>query len=308
MNDILEIKGVSKHYANHRALHDISLKVAKGSIFGLLGPNGAGKTSLLRIINQITAPDTGQVLFDGMPLAPQHIARIGYMPEERGLYRGMKVGEQALYMAQLRDLPRKVARERLKYWFSRLEMEGWWNKRVNELSKGMAQKLQFIVTVLHEPDLLIFDEPFSGFDPINAELIKENILELRKQGASVIFSTHRMESVEQMCDDIALINHSQLLLCGNLKDIQQRYQKGDYLVDFSKSGLAMEMLQGHKGFQKVVAEESDKMQLRFRANHPQGGNELLKELMPHGSILQFQEEIPSVNDIFIECVNEDNAE
>lgn len=204
MDNLLEVNGVSKKFGSFTALNNVSITVPKGSIYGLLGPNGAGKTTLIRIINQITLPDSGAVILDGEPLNESHIKDIGYLPEERGLYKSMKVGEQALYLAQLKGLSKSVAKERLQYWFKRLDIEDWWNKKIQELSKGMAQKIQFVVTVLHEPKLLIFDEPFSGFDPINANLIKDEILRLRDNGATVIFSTHRMESVEELCDDIAL--------------------------------------------------------------------------------------------------------
>ena len=211
-SELLTVNHVSKQYAGHRALDDVSLSIPRGSVYGLLGPNGAGKTTLIRIINRITAPDAGEVLFDGAPLAPEHVARIGYLPEERGLYKKMKVGEQAIFFARLKGLSRRDAILRLKRWFGKFGIEAWWNKRVNELSKGMAQKVQFIVTVLHEPELLIFDEPFSGFDPINANLLKEEILALRDQGATVIFSTHNMASVEELCDHITLINQSHNIL------------------------------------------------------------------------------------------------
>ena len=218
MSNLLEVKQVSKNFGDFKALNNVTISVPKGSIFGLLGPNGAGKTTLIRIINQITMPDTGTVLLDGESLNAHHIKDIGYLPEERGLYKTMKVGEQALYLAQLKGLSKAEAKERLKYWFERLEIGDWWNKKIQELSKGMAQKIQFVVTVLHQPKLLIFDEPFSGFDPINANLIKDEILRLREEGATVIFSTHRMESVEELCDDIALIHKSNKILDGKLVD------------------------------------------------------------------------------------------
>ena len=220
MNNILTIDSVSKHYGNFTALNDVSIKIPEGSIFGLLGPNGAGKTTLIRIINQITRPDSGRVLFNDIELNPDNIKDIGYLPEERGLYPKMKIGEQAIYLAQLKGMDRSTAKSELAKWFEKFEITDWWNKKVTELSKGMAQKVQFIVTVLHKPKLLIFDEPFSGFDPINANLIKDEILNLRKQGATVIFSTHRMESVEELCEDIALINKSNKILDGNLDDIK----------------------------------------------------------------------------------------
>ena len=224
MNHILVAKEVSKKYGNHIALNNVSLEIPENSIYGLLGPNGAGKTSLIRIINQITYPDSGEVFFKGKALNPEHISMIGYLPEERGLYKSMKVGEQALYLAQLKGLSKDDAKKKLKYWFDKFEIGDWWNKKVQELSKGMAQKVQFIVTVLHEPKLLIFDEPFSGFDPINANMIKDEILELKKKGTSIIFSTHRMESVEELCEYITLIHKSEKILDGRLSDIKRAYK------------------------------------------------------------------------------------
>eukprot|EP00218_Dolichomastix_sp_CCMP3274_P016490 CAMPEP_0170152998 /NCGR_PEP_ID=MMETSP0033_2-20121228/54050_1 /TAXON_ID=195969 /ORGANISM="Dolichomastix tenuilepis, Strain CCMP3274" /LENGTH=258 /DNA_ID=CAMNT_0010390181 /DNA_START=32 /DNA_END=805 /DNA_ORIENTATION=- len=230
MSSILQAKDVVKKYGDYTALNKVSIDVPKGSIFGLLGPNGAGKTSLIRIINQITAPDAGEVLLDGEALKQLHIQDIGYMPEERGLYKSMKVGEQALYLAQLKGLTKSEAKMRLKYWFEKFEITDWWNKKIQELSKGMAQKIQFIVTVLHQPKLLIFDEPFSGFDPINANIIKDEIIQLRDEGATVIFSTHRMESVEEMCDHIALIHKSNKVLDGKLTDVKRQYKSNTYQV------------------------------------------------------------------------------
>ena len=225
MSNILEVKKVVKQYGDYIALNEVSLSVPNGSICGLLGPNGAGKTSLIRIINQITMPDSGEIILDGEKLQPKHIQYIGYLPEERGLYKSMKVGEQALYLAQLKGLSKSEAKERLKYWFERLEIGDWWNKKIQELSKGMAQKVQFIVTVMHTPKLLIFDEPFSGFDPVNANLVKDEIIELNKKGTSIIFSTHRMETVEELCDEIALINHSRVVLVGEKEEVQNRYKQ-----------------------------------------------------------------------------------
>ena len=221
---ILEVNNVSKHYSNHKALDGVSLSVNKGRIFGLLGPNGAGKTTLIRIINQITGPDSGEVKFNGTTLAPEHISKIGYLPEERGLYRKMKIGEQVIYLAQLKGMSRPEATEKIKYWFEKMDMSTWWDKKVEELSKGMQQKVQFVATVMHEPDLIILDEPFTGFDPVNTEIIKKEILELRDRGTSVIFSTHRMESVEEICDDIALINKSKNVLDGTVAEIKSKYK------------------------------------------------------------------------------------
>jgi len=230
MKNALVTNSVSKNFGNFTALNNVSITVPKGSIFGLLGPNGAGKTTLIRIINQITLPDTGKVLLDGEPLQQHHIKDIGYLPEERGLYKTMKVGEQALYLAQLKGMSKAEAKKRLNYWFEKFEIGDWWNKKIQELSKGMAQKIQFIVTVLHQPKLLIFDEPFSGFDPINANLIKDEILQLREEGATIIFATHRMESVEELCDDIALLHESNKVLEGKLIDIKRQYKTNTFEV------------------------------------------------------------------------------
>ena len=223
----IEVTNVTKRYGEHVALSNVSLTVPEQSIYGLLGPNGAGKTTLIRILNQITGPDTGQVLIDGEPLRPQHVERIGYLPEERGLYKKMKVGEQAIYLAQLKGVSKAEATRRLKAWFERFEIGEWWNKKVEELSKGMQQKVQFITTVIHEPDILIFDEPFSGFDPINANLLKESILELREQGATILLSTHNMNSVEELCDSITLINKGETILDGKVSEIKDRHRQGD---------------------------------------------------------------------------------
>ena len=230
MKDLLIVKDVVKQYGDYTALTNANISVPKGSIYGLLGPNGAGKTTLMRIINQITAPDSGEVIFDGEPLQKHHISEIGYMPEERGLYKKMKVGEQALYLAQLKGMSYNEALEKLKFWFEKLDILSWWNKKVEELSKGMAQKIQFIVTVIHEPKLLIFDEPFSGFDPINAAIIRKEILELAEKGTTIIFSTHRMESVEEICDHIALINKSKTILEGTIEDIKKQFTANTFEV------------------------------------------------------------------------------
>ena len=237
MSTLLEATNISKNFGEFQALSDVSIQVPKHSIFGLLGPNGAGKTTLIRIINQITMPDVGHVILDGEPLKPEHVQYIGYLPEERGLYKSMKVGEQALYLAQLKGLSYRQAKQRLNHWFEKFEISHWWDKKIEELSKGMAQKIQFIVTVLHQPKLLIFDEPFSGFDPINANLIKDEILQLRDEGATVIFSTHRMESVEELCDHIALIHQSKKILDGNLIDIKRKHKTNTFEVGLSSSNL-----------------------------------------------------------------------
>lgn len=304
MPNILEVKNVSKRYGNYTALNDVSITVPKGSIYGLLGPNGAGKTSLIRIINQITMPDSGEVFLDGEKLAPHHVQHIGYMPEERGLYKTMKVGEQALYLAQLKGLSKKDAKKQLDFWFERFEIQEWWNKKISELSKGMAQKVQFIVTVLHKPKLLIFDEPFSGFDPVNANLIKDEILELKKQGATVIFSTHRMESVEELCDEIALINKSEKLIEGKLIDVKRQYRTNTFEVGVltdNIEGLMYDVTQKFSVTQTDFKSLNDELKLDISLGE-HSSNVLLKILSERGSVTHFREKIPSVNEIFIRTV------
>jgi ABC-2 type transport system ATP-binding protein len=282
------------------------LQVPKGSIYGLLGPNGAGKTSLIRIINQITMPDSGQVILDGEPLQPKHVQYIGYMPEERGLYKTMKVGEQALYLAQLKGMDKAEAKKQLHYWFERLNIEGWWDKKIQELSKGMAQKVQFVVTVLHQPKLLIFDEPFSGFDPVNANLIKDEILALKEKGASIIFSTHRMESVEELCDHIALIHLSNKVLEGNLLDIKRSFKSNTFEVGIETNQA--EALKQLLITQNYVVQEADfktihndyKLLVQLRQHT---ANDLLQLLIANGQVTHFLEKIPSANDIFIQTVS-----
>ncbi|MEZ4853892.1 ABC transporter ATP-binding protein [Flavobacterium sp.] len=306
MSTILEVQNVVKQYGNFCALNNVSLQVPKGSIYGLLGPNGAGKTSLIRIINQITMPDSGHILLDGEKLQPNHIKHIGYLPEERGLYKTMKVGEQCLYLAQLKGMPKQEAQKQLKYWFEKFEIQDWWNKKIQELSKGMAQKVQFIVTVLHNPKLLILDEPFSGFDPVNANLIKDEIIELNKKGTSVIFSTHRMESVEEMCDYIALINKSNKLIEGKLTDVKKQFRTHTFQVGIltnNVEGLMYQLTQkftvGQTDFKSLNDEL--KLEIELGENSP---NELLNVLTSNGQVTHFTEKIPSVNDIFIQSVSQ----
>ena len=234
MSNLLEVNKIVKQYGDYVALNEVSLSVPKGSIYGLLGPNGAGKTSLIRIINQITLPDSGEIILDGEKLQPKHVQYIGYLPEERGLYKSMKVGEQCLYLAQMKGLTKAEAKKQLDYWFDRLGIQGWWNKKIQELSKGMAQKIQFVVCVLHQPKLLIFDEPFSGFDPVNANLIKDQIIELKNNGTTIILSTHRMESVEEMCDYVALINNSKKIIDGRVFDVREKFKKNIFGVTLSE--------------------------------------------------------------------------
>jgi len=306
MNNILEVKNVVKQYGDYTALNSVSLSVPKGSIYGLLGPNGAGKTSLIRIINQITMPDSGEVILDGELLKPEDVAFIGYMPEERGLYKTMKVGEQCLYLAQLKGLSKQEAKIQLDYWFDRLEIQGWWNKKMQELSKGMAQKVQFVVTVLHKPKLLILDEPFSGFDPVNANLIKDEIIELNKQGTSVIFSTHRMESVEEMCDYIALIHKSNKLIEGKLTDVKKQFRTNSYEVGILSNnieGLMYDLSQKFTLSQTDFKSLNDELKLEINLGTATP-NELLNILIQRGQVTHFMEKIPSVNDIFIKTVTE----
>jgi ABC-2 type transport system ATP-binding protein len=305
MNNLLSIDSVSKHYGDFTALNKVSLNIKEGSIFGLLGPNGAGKTTLIRIINQITQPDEGKVLFNNEPLNIKHIKDIGYLPEERGLYPKMTIGDQVVYLAQLKGLDRDTAKSELRKWFDKFEIEDWWNKKVTELSKGMAQKVQFIVTVLHKPKLLIFDEPFSGFDPINANLIKDEILDLREKGATIIFSTHRMESVEELCEDIALINKSNKILDGNLYDIKTKFKSNIYEVGVNASNpdsLNKELgsiFETKKPSFKTIGEN---LKLNVKLNDKQNSDQLLKILNQSGKVIHFKEVIPSANEIFINSV------
>ena len=305
MNNILTIDSVSKHYGNFTALNDVSINIPEGSIFGLLGPNGAGKTTLIRIINQITQPDSGKVFFNNSELKPSHIKNIGYLPEERGLYPKMKIGEQAIYLAQLKGLDRSVAKSELNRWFEKFEISDWWDKKVTELSKGMAQKVQFIVTVLHKPKLLIFDEPFSGFDPINANLIKDEILELRKKGATVIFSTHRMESVEELCEDIALINKSNKILDGKLDNIKAKFKSNTFEIAVNTSNvdhLKNQLNTLYNTSTPTFKTLGDNLRLNINLKPTQKSNELLKFLNDNGEVIHFKEVIPSASEIFINSV------
>lgn len=308
MGNILEVKKVVKQYGDYVALNEVSLSVPKGSIYGLLGPNGAGKTSLIRIINQITMPDSGEVFLDGERLKPEHVQHIGYLPEERGLYKSMKVGEQCLYLAQLKGLSHAEAKKQLTYWFDRLEIKGWWDKKIQELSKGMAQKIQFVVCVLHKPKLLIFDEPFSGFDPVNANLIKDEILELKKQGSTIIFSTHRMESVEELCDDIALIHKSNKLIEGKLDDVKRQYRTNSFevgIISDNVEGLMYDITQKFTVGQTNFKSLNDELKLEIQLGNAKP-NELLQVLTGRGQVTHFVEKIPSVNDIFIRTVSQNS--
>jgi ABC-2 type transport system ATP-binding protein len=306
MSHILNITNVSKNYSSNKALNNVSIDIPRQSIFGLLGPNGAGKTSLIRIINQITGPDTGSITFNGEKLSPKHIEKIGYLPEERGLYKKMAVGEQTLYLARLKGLSKEEAKKRLAHWFEKFEMQGWWKKKIEELSKGMQQKVQFIVTVLHEPELLILDEPFSGFDPINAQLIKNEILELRKKGATVIFSTHNMGSVEELCDNIALINKSEKILDGSVKEIRKTYRTNTFKVSFKGNilGFTNALWTGAEILEKHT--EDDVHTITVKLLNQVNSSQMLQTVLPTCEIISFNEIIPSMNDIFIRKVSEEN--
>jgi len=308
MKNLLVTEDVVKKFGDFTALNGVSINVPKNSIFGLLGPNGAGKTTLIRIINQITMPDTGKVLLDGNQLQPSDIQHIGYMPEERGLYKNMKVGEQAIYLAMLKGMSKNDARTQLKYWFDKFDIASWWNKKMEELSKGQAQKIQFIITVMHKPKLLIFDEVFSGFDPINANIIRDEILYLRNEGATVIFSTHRMESVEELCDHIALINKSNLILEGNLIDIKKRFKTNTFQV-----GLVTD---DNEKLRKEIADKFTIENANFNSLHDElklnikidgeDSTALLQYLNSKALVNHFVEVIPNASDIFIQAVNQNN--
>ncbi len=293
---LLEVENVVKQFAGHLALDNVNLTVPENSVYGLLGPNGAGKTTLIRIINCITAPDSGEVRLNGKRLTPKDVEKIGYLPEERGLYKKMKVGEQALYLAQLKGMTKPDALKALKYWFEKFEIQAWWDKKVEELSKGMAQKVQFITTILHEPKLLIFDEPFSGFDPVNADLIKKEILNLREKGATIIFSTHNMESVEELCENISLVNQAKIVLQGNVAEIRSSHTTNKFVLRsktaISEIGYELFSQTSKNGlFESVIKKEK-----------AETNNFLLEKLMCQTEIFSFEELLPSMNDIFIKTV------
>ena len=305
MNSILEIQNITKQYGDFTALNGVSLSVPEGVVYGLLGPNGAGKTSLIRIINQITMPDSGSVLINGEKLAQKHISQIGYMPEERGLYKSMKVGEQCLYLAQLKGMTKAEAKKQLDYWFEKFGITSWWNKKIQELSKGMAQKVQFIVTVLHKPKLLIFDEPFSGFDPVNANLIKDEIIQLSKEGSSIIFSTHRMESVEEMCDHIALIHKSNKLIEGKIDEVKRQFRTHKFkvgVISQDVESLMYQLTQKYKVANTSFKSLNKDLQLEIDLNG-NTSNDLLQLLMQKGIVTHFEENVPTINDIFIQSVS-----
>lgn len=299
MEQFLEARHIVKRFSSHTALDDVSISVPRGRVFGLLGPNGAGKTTLIRIINRITAPDMGEVFFDGHMFRPEDVAQIGYLPEERGLYRKMRVGEQAIYLARLKGLSEHEAKRRLIMWFEKFQITEWWDKKLEELSKGMQQKVQFIITVLHKPQLLIFDEPFSGFDPVNAELLKREILTLRDAGHTVIYSTHNMASVEDVCDEIALINRSHVVLTGNVHEVKQRFRTGLYEVIITDGNISDEP----EKFCIVEASECDGLRHFVLQKNPALSNSDLASLIAqHAEIRSFAEQLPSMNDIFLQVV------
>jgi ABC-2 type transport system ATP-binding protein len=300
---LFEARNITKQYVNQLALDDVSISVPDKCIFGLLGPNGAGKTTLIRIINQITGPDKGELFLNGRKLSPQDVHSIGYLPEERGLYKKMKVGEQAVYLAQLKGLTRHEAMRRLKYWFKKLEMVEWWDKKVEELSKGMAQKVQFVTTVLHEPKLLIFDEPFTGFDPVNANTIKNEILFLRERGATIIFSTHNMSSVEELCDNISLIDKGKTILEGSVDYIRRQWAANEYELVFEG-----EVKMNGNGLYSVIRQQTDRNRstIRLKTTEQVNTNELLHSLLHSGNILSFNPALPSMNEIFIRVVEARN--
>lgn len=299
MDEILIVDHVSKSYKTKVALDDVSLKVQKGDVFGLLGPNGAGKTTLIRIINQIFSPDKGELFFNGERLSEKHIQKIGYLPEERGLYKKMKVGEQALYLAQLKGMKANDAKKALDYWFAKFEISSWYNKKVQELSKGMQQKVQFITTVMHSPELLIFDEPFSGFDPLNTDMLKNEILDLSRKGATIIFSTHNMESVEQICDKIALINSSHLVLEGSVRDVKQRFKKFEYEIVISGDYNDNLLIEGVSLIDQTTSNGNTVLKVKI----DKGKNaDLLSNILKYTDIISYKEILPSMNEIFITTI------
>lgn len=302
--ELLKAQNIEKKFVNHLALDNVNVNIPENSIYGLLGPNGAGKTTLIRIINRITAPDKGEILLKGKPIQPEDVNLIGYLPEERGLYRKMKVGEQALYLARLKGLSRTDALKRLKYWFDKFEIQAWWDKKVEELSKGMAQKVQFVTTVLHEPELLIFDEPFSGFDPINANMLKQEILDLKQKGSTIIFSTHNMGSVEELCDHITLINKSRNILEGQIDDIRNKYKSNIYEILFN--GETEKLASGLNEHYEIVdtLKINGHNGVKVKLLHQTNENELLSLIIPFVEIISFKEIMPSMNDIFIKVVKE----
>lgn len=308
MNYILEGKNINKYYGNFQVLKEVNIAIPEGQIFGLLGPNGAGKTTLIRTLTQITAPDTGEILFKNQPLKSFKSSEFGYLPEERGLYRKMKVGEQALYLCQIKDLDKKDALAKLKPWFEKLEMESWWNKKVEELSKGMQQKLQFAITVAHNPKLLILDEPFSGFDPVNTETIKNHILQLKEEGTTIVFSTHNMASVEELCQNITLINRGENILSGSVSDIRKSFSKSLFQIQFKGSKVAFANALGYQFEIDEIFETSEHTNATVLAHQGSGSKELLASLIQHVEVISFQEKLPSMHDIFIDLIGRPQSE
>lgn len=304
MEFLLQAQGLTRKYKDKVALNNFSINIPQGSIYGLLGPNGAGKTTFIRIVNQITAPDSGTILLNGEPLTKKSIGQVGYMPEERGLYKNMKVGEQALYFAKLKGLSSAEAKKRTEYWFEKLDMMSWWNKKLSELSKGMGQKVQFVITVIHNPSLLIFDEPFSGFDPVNAQIIANEILELRDKGTTIIFSTHRMESVEEMCDHVALINQSNKVLDGTIEEVRYQFKTGKFSIQLNE--IPADSLQNLANEFEIsdVRNVNQRTEFNLLYNKETPTNVILDKLMQVGQVHQFKEIIPSMNDVFLEAVKQ----
>ena len=303
--NLLVAENIVKKYTNHLALDNVSIAVPKGSIFGLLGPNGAGKTTLIRIINQITAPDKGNIYINGEKLCQKHVENIGYLPEERGLYKKMKVGEQAIYLCMLKGLSKTEALRELKKWFEKLEIQSWWDKKVEELSKGMQQKVQFIITILHKPDLLIFDEPFSGFDPINANMLKQEILKLKQDGATIVFSTHNMASVEEICDNIALINKSKKILDGSIDSIQKQYDTNIYEINYAENFVMpdVNISSDFRIFDIDTSKDTNSLKVQI-INNEMSSNEMLQKMLQYGNIIGFNKNLPNMNEIFIRVVGE----
>lgn len=299
--NIVELKGINKSYQNYKALNDLNLKIPKGKIFGLLGPNGAGKTTLIRILNQILIPDTGKVLFNGEPLSQKNIINIGYLPEERGLYRKMKIGEQAIYLARLKGLSKKEAKEKLDFWFDKFEISHWWNKKIEDLSKGMAQKIQFIVTILHEPELLILDEPFSGLDPVNSKLIKKEIIELKKKKTTIILSTHDMNSVEEICDEAAIIHNSNKILEGKVDDLKTQFQNNEWKIRYKGSSMAFS--NAIWGGWKLINHDSnnDINTAIIELNENLSMNDFLKGIIEKIIIIEVSKNIPSMQEVFLKA-------
>ncbi|GEM50399.1 ABC transporter ATP-binding protein [Empedobacter brevis] len=304
MEFLLQAEGLTRKYKDKVALNNFSINIPQGSIYGLLGPNGAGKTTFIRIVNQITAPDSGTILLNGEPLTKKSIGQVGYMPEERGLYKNMKVGEQALYFAKLKGLSSAEAKKRTEYWFEKLGMMSWWNKKLSELSKGMGQKVQFVITVIHNPSLLIFDEPFSGFDPVNAQIIANEILELREKGTTIIFSTHRMESVEEMCDHVALINQANKVLDGTIEEVRNQFKTGKFSIQLDEIPADNLQILTNEFEISDVRNFNQRTEFNLLYNKDTPTNDILQKLMRVGQVHQFREVIPSMNDVFLEAVKQ----